>query len=59
MCAGRGLSVRASSESTSLSGYGAEALLLAGDLEAADAQLAEAFRVAQTLGERTTSRSLP
>ncbi len=33
-------------------GYGAEALLLAGDLEAADAQLAEAFRVAQALGER-------
>jgi DNA-binding winged helix-turn-helix (wHTH) protein/tetratricopeptide (TPR) repeat protein len=33
-------------------GYGAEALLLAGDLEAAEAQLAEAFRVAETLGER-------
>ena len=33
-------------------GYGAEALLLAGDLEAADAQLAEALHVAQTLGER-------
>ena len=33
-------------------GYGAEALLLAGDLEAAGAQLAEAFRVARALGER-------
>jgi tetratricopeptide (TPR) repeat protein len=33
-------------------GYGAEALLLAGDLEAAQAQLAEAFHVAQALGER-------
>ena len=33
-------------------GYGAEAMLLAGDLEAAETQLAEAFRVAETLGER-------
>jgi DNA-binding winged helix-turn-helix (wHTH) protein/tetratricopeptide (TPR) repeat protein len=33
-------------------GYGAEALLLAGDLDAADAQLAEAFHVSRTLGER-------
>jgi tetratricopeptide (TPR) repeat protein len=33
-------------------GYGAEALVLAGDLEAAQAQLEEAFRIAQALGER-------
>ena len=33
-------------------GYGAEALLLAGDLDAAEAQLAEAFRIAENLGER-------
>jgi tetratricopeptide (TPR) repeat protein len=33
-------------------GYGAEALLLAGDLDAAEAQLAEAFGVAESRGER-------
>ena len=33
-------------------GYGAEALLLAGDLDAAEAQLSQAFRIAETLGER-------